>query len=327
MKRASLVFLTVGVAAWALAGCGASDGDRPPLDAVPAPDGNVPDGNAPPAQAGNFRLVTGNLTSGNLQAYEAPGIRIFRGLAPDVAMVQELNFATDSAADLRSFVDQAFGTEFSLTRGAASGQIPNGIVSRYPILASGEWLDTEVGNRDFVWARIDIPGPTDLFAVSVHLLTSSATERNIEAGELAQHIQGLPADAYVVLGGDFNTGTRTEPCVVTLSAVLVSAGPFPVDQANLGTTNSTRSKPYDWVLVNGALQALETGVTLGSNVFAHGAVIDTRVYTPISDLAPALVGDSGAPSMQHMAVVRDFALPSVPQAARSPGTRESGAVF
>lgn len=293
-------------------------------------DGNVPDGNAPSPQAGNFRLVTGNLTTGNYQAYEAPGIRIFRGLAPDVAMVQELNFATNSTADLRSFVDQAFGAEFSFTRGAASGQIPNGIVSRYPIIASGEWLDTEVGNRDFVWARIDIPGPTDLFAVSVHLLSSTATERNVEAGELVQNIQDLPVDAYVVLGGDFNTGSRTESCVLTLSAVLATAGPFPVDQADLGTTNSTRSKPYDWVLVNSALQALQTGVTIGHNVFGHGAVIDTRVYAPISDLAPALAGDSGAPNMQHMAVVRDFALPSVPQArvpAGSPGTRVGGAAF
>ena len=309
VNNARLAFLIVGLAAWALAACATSDDDQPSLDSIP-----VPDGNAPEAPVGHFRLMTGNLTTGNLQAYEAPGIRIFRGLAPDVAMVQELNFATDSAADLRSFVDQAFGTEFSFARGAASGQIPNGIVSRYPIMASGEWVDSEVGNRDFVWARIDIPGPTDLFAVSVHLLSSTTTERNIEANELVQNIRGLPADAYVVLGGDFNTGTRTEPCVLTLSAVLATGGPFPVDQANLGNTNANRNKPYDWVLVNSALQALETSVTFGGTVFGHGAVIDTRVYAPVAALAPALAGDSGAPSMQHMAVVRDFALPTAPAA-------------
>lgn len=317
-----MALLTVGLAAWALAGCATLDGDQPSLDSAPVLDGSVPT-----APAGHLRLVTGNLTTGNKQAYEAPGIRIFRGLAPDVAMVQELNFATNSAADLRSFVDQAFGTEFSFTRGAASGQIPNGVVSRYPIIASGEWLDPEVGNRDFVWARIDIPGPTDLFAVSVHLLSSTTAERNLEAGELVENLQDLPADAYVVLGGDFNTSSRTESCVRTLSAVLATAGPYPVDQANLGSTNSARRKPYDWVLVNSELQALETGVTIGDNVFGHGAVIDTRVYTPISDLAPALAGDSGAPSMQHMAVVRDFALPSAPQASVQVTTPSGGEAF
>ena len=275
------------------------------IDAGPPPDA------PPPPPPTRLRLVAGNLTTGNFQSYEAPGIRIFRGLSPDVAMIQEFNFLSDSTADLRSFVDQAFGPEYSFVRGAPA-QIPNGIVSRYPIIASGEWVDTEVGNRDFVWARIDIPGPIDLFAVSVHLLTSSATERNIEAGELVQNIQGLPAGAYVVLAGDFNTGSRTEACIQTLSSVLTTNAPFPVDQANNGDTNSSRSKPDDWVLVNGPLHSLETPVTIGRNVFSHGFVADTRVYAPITDLAPALAGDSGAPMMQHMAVVRDFMLGNAP---------------
>jgi endonuclease/exonuclease/phosphatase family metal-dependent hydrolase len=275
--------------------------DAAVLDAVPSDAADQP--------GGHLRLVAGNLTTGNFQAYEQPGIRIFRGLAPDVAMIQEFNVGTDTTAELRSFVDQAFGAQFTFVRGVASGQIPNGIVSRYPIIASGDWTDTEVGNRTFVWAQIDIPGPIDLYAISVHLLSSTASERNIEAGELVQHIQGLPANAYVVLAGDFNTDSRTEGCIQALSSVLTTTGPFPVDEADLDTTNANRNKPYDWVLVNGGLQALETDTTIGSHVFAHGFVADTRVYTPIADLAPALVGDSGAPSMQHMAVVRDFTLP------------------
>ena len=195
------------------------------------------------------------------------------------------------------------------TRAAASAQIPNGIVTRYPILASGEWTDSQVGDRDFVWAQIDLPGPNDLFAISVHLLSTGASARDLEAGELVQHIQGLPADAFVVLGGDFNTGTRSEACVQTLSSVLVTSGPFPVDQASLDNTNINRNKPYDWVLVNGSLQAIAIAVAIGANLFDNGFVADTRVYSPISDLAPALASDSGATNMQHMAVVRDFALP------------------
>src|SRR4051812_29441684 len=88
-----------------------------------------------------LRLVTGNLTSGNNQSYEDPGIHIFRGLAADVALVQEFNVGGSSTAELRAFVDQAFGTEYTFARAQTSAQIPNGIVSRYPIVASGEWID------------------------------------------------------------------------------------------------------------------------------------------------------------------------------------------
>src|SRR6476646_1923220 len=95
-----------------------------------------------------LRLVTGNLTTGNLQSYEDPGVRIFRGLAADVAMIQEFNVGGNSDVELRSFVDDAFGTDYSYARAAASGQIPNGIVTRYPILASGEWTDSQVADRD-----------------------------------------------------------------------------------------------------------------------------------------------------------------------------------
>jgi hypothetical protein len=71
-------------------------------------------------------------------------------------------------------------------------------------------------------------------------------------------------------------------------------------------TNEPRSKPYDWVLADDELSALEVPVLMGLSVFPAGAVIDTRVYSPLSEIALALSSDSGAPSMQHMAVIRDF---------------------
>ena len=303
--------LTVGVLALALGACATSEPQGAPVDDIPVPDGTVVDvpPRAPVVVGNRLRLVAGNLTSGNKQAYEQAGIRIFRGLAADVAMIQEFNVASNSAADLRGFVDQAFGTDYTFARGAASEQIPNGIVSRYPILASGEWSDSTVGNRAFTWAQIDIPGPIDLYAISVHLLSSSSGSRNTEAGQLVQNIHNLPANAYVVLGGDFNTTSRSEACVQTLASVLSTGGPFPVDEAGLGNTNANRNKPYDWVLASGGLQALQTDTVIGGHTFADGVVADTRVYTPIAELAPALAADSSASNMQHMAVVRDFALP------------------
>jgi endonuclease/exonuclease/phosphatase family metal-dependent hydrolase len=281
---------------------------------APAVDDYDPEPNArlveAPAGAVRLRIMAGNLTTGNVQAYEDPGIRIFRALQPDVALIQEFNFKTNSDADIRSFVDQAFGPEFSYSRGAASDQIPNGVVSRYPILDTGEWHDTQVSNRGFQWARIDIPGSVDLFAVSVHLLTKAPAPRQAQGQELVDDLGAVPAGAYLVLGGDFNTADRAEPVIATLSSQFATGGPYPVDQNGNDRTNSSRLKPDDWVLASPELDAKAIPVEIGGNSFSNGFVADTRVYSPIADLAPALATDSGTTGMQHMGVVRDFALPA-----------------
>lgn len=257
------------------------------------------------------RLMAANISSGNYQSYDpGHGTRIFQGTDPDVVMIQEFNYGSNTTAELRGFVDTAFGPTFQYYR-EGGAQIPNGVISRYPILASGEWDDPRVSNRDFAWARIDIPGDVDLYAISVHLLTASATERNLEAQALVSFIQQhVPAGAYVAIGGDFNTSSRTEAALSTLGQVVVSSGPYPVDHAGNGNTNASRAKPYDWVLVSSGLQARRTSVDIGGSSFVNGAVIDTRVYSPLAEISPALSGDSAATNMQHMAVIRDFGLPS-----------------
>ncbi len=262
----------------------------------------------------HLRLMAGNLSSGNGQSYTpGHGMRIFQGCHPDVALIQEFNYGTNSAADIRAFVDTTFGTGFSVVRGAPK-QIPNGVVSRYPIVASGDWDDPTVTNREFTWAHIDLPGPNDLWAVSVHLLTSGAGSRQAESSSLVAFLKAnVPANDYVVIGGDFNVSARTEAAVNTLSVVVTTAVPWPVDLNGNGNTNASRKAPYDWVLVSSGLQALTVPTVIGTRSFANGFVADTRVYSPITDLSPALASDSAAPSMQHMGVVRDFELPVVIQ--------------
>ncbi|MFP2898602.1 lamin tail domain-containing protein [Corallococcus sp. 4LFB] len=257
-----------------------------------------------------LRLMAANLTSGNGQDYDpGHGIRILQGTDPDVVMIQEFNYKTNSAADLRAFVDTTFGTGFSYFR-EGGAQIPNGIISRYPIIAAGEWDDTQVSNRDFAWARIDIPGSKDLWAVSVHLLTSGSSVRNTEASNLVRFINAnVPASDYLVIGGDFNTGSRGEACFSTFSSVVSTASPYPADRNGNTNTNAGRSSPYDHVLVDSDLRAYQTSVVMGSSTFANGLVADTRVYSPISDISPALSGDSGVSGMQHMGVIKDFLIP------------------
>ncbi len=260
-----------------------------------------------------IRILAANTSSGNGQSYDpGEGNRIFQGLDPDIALVQEMNYSGNTAANFRSWVDANFGTTFSYFREAGNG-IPNGIVSRYPILASGEWDDTTLTDRDFVWAKIDIPGTKDLWAISVHLKASSgsAAQRNTQANALISFINAnIPAADYVTIGGDFNTQSRSEACVTTLSSYFTTAAPYPVDQSGDPNTNSSRGNPYDWVLADTDLNARKTALVIGSNTFTNGLVFDSRVYTPLSEVAPVQAGDSGATGMQHMAVMRAFLIPT-----------------
>ncbi len=307
MSRASRFALVV-----LLAGCGSTTSGSPlaPADAGLAEtsslDAATPDASEAGAAATRVRIMAANLTSGTSQGYEQPGIDIFQGLVPDVVLVQELNYA---AGDLRSLVDVAFGTSFSFYVEPQTGGIPNGIVSRFPILQSGVWVDASVSDRAFVYARIDVPGPSDLWAVSVHLLTTGETQRGTEATQLLGYIQSnVPAGDFLVVGGDFNTDTTSEAALTTLGAAVRVAAPYPADQAGNTDSSINRDHPHDWVLSGPTLDALATPVSIGASSFAAGLIFDSRVYTPLSDVPPVVATDSGATGMQHMAVVRDFLL-------------------
>jgi endonuclease/exonuclease/phosphatase family metal-dependent hydrolase len=300
----SVLFLLAFFALAALAACA-------PESTPSATEDSSDDNATVVGKSARIRLMAANISSGNYQSYDpGHGTRIFQGTDPDIVMIQEFNYGTNSTADIRSFVDTAFAPTFSYYR-EEGAQIPNGVISRWPIIASGEWDDGSVSNRDFAWARIDIPGPTDLWAVSLHLLTSSSTARSTEATQLVSLIkQKIPAGDFLVIGGDFNTGARNEACISTLAQLVVTSGPYPADRNSNSNTNSSRSKPYDWVLANADLNAFKTSVTIGGSTFTNGLVADTRVYAPIDELAPALTADSASTNMQHMGVVRDFLVPS-----------------
>lgn len=256
-----------------------------------------------------LRVMAANLTSGNGQNYSlGHGARIIAASQPDVVMIQEFKMGGNTASDLRALVDQVCGTTCSYARGSR-GNIPNGVISRYPIVGSGDWNDRLVADRAFTWARIDIPGEKDLWAISVHLLTSNASDRQSEARALVQYIQSaVPTGDYVVIGGDFNTKSRTEAALSALNAVVTTGAPWPADRNGNTNTSSNRSRPYDWVVASPALTALQIPTVIGGSTFSSGFVADTRAYNPIEEFAPAQRNDSGAPSMQHMGVVRDFQL-------------------
>lgn len=229
-----------------------------------------------------------------------------KALKPDVVLVQEFN----TTIPRRQWVNATFGAGFSffVEEGA---EIPNGIVSRYPIVACGEWDDPVLDNRDFAWAKIALPGGRFLWAISVHLYSRKPEARESEAAALLGKIrETIPQADLVVMGGDFNTKNRGEACVERLRAYFDAGKVPPGDSFGDSDTNAPRSRPYDWVLADADLARLAVPTRIGGRTFENGLVFDSRVFAPLDAVPPVRATDSGVPGMQHMAVARDFLLPS-----------------
>lgn len=307
MRAIALLFAALCGAATVFACHGSAEETSAASVAVVAADGGR-DGGFWGQSHTSVRLMAANISSGNGQKYEGPGIRIFQALRPDVVMIQEFNYASSTDADIRAMVDEAFGADYSYYR-EPEGQIPNGVITRFPILRSGRWRDPMVSNRSFAYAKIAVPGAHPLWAVSVHFLTTGSNNRNAEARAVLRELgEVLEPDDYVTLGGDFNTSRRTEIAIDTLAGRFDTSSPPPSDDRGNGNTNAARAHPYDWVLVDHQLKLLQVPTVINGTSFPNGLVFDSRVYTPLADVEPVRAADSRAVNMQHMAVVRDFAL-------------------
>lgn len=273
------------------------------------------------AESTRIRVVTSNLTTGSKQSYDnGEGARILKGLKPDVVLIQEFNYKTNSAEDLREFVTTTFSEEFQYYRESeATDQIPNGVISRYPLIESGEWTDADMPNRDFAWARIDIPGDQDFWAISVHLSAKKSDVRMKEAAELVRLMEKhIPSSDYIVLGGDFNLTSRADKMIEVL-APQVSEVHAPHDSLGFTTTNMTNKKNFDWILNDSDLAGLLVSVDflespeekreIGVNTFPFGLVFDSTTFPLLDRLKPIEKSDSRSPGMQHLAVVKDYLIP------------------
>lgn len=254
-----------------------------------------------------FTLMAANLSAQSDSCetvIQDPAVRIFRGLAPDIVAIQEWNVT--NAGGYRAFVDDTFGTGFAYyVEQESSCEMPNGIVSRWPIVASGEWPDSQVGNRDFAWATIDLPGGVDLHVVSVHLKadSDSASIRELQARALTNYMAQLPADDYIALAGDLNIHDPSEACYQILSAYLNDTRQ-PVDRVGDRDTNIPRNERYDYVLPNDRLNELHATCTVAGVSFPEGLVFESSQWSPPP--FPVLSGDSTAPLIQHLAVMKAF---------------------
>ncbi|MCB1070187.1 MAG: endonuclease/exonuclease/phosphatase family protein [Kiritimatiellae bacterium] len=265
-----------------------------------------------------FTVMAANLSaqSSECETVQGPSSeRIFRALAPDIVAMQEWNVT--NAGGYRAFVDANFGTGFSYyVENESACAMPNGIISRWPIIASGEWQDTQLSNRDFAWATIDIPGSVDLHVVSVHLKADATSadidKRELQTRALTNYLAQLPGDDYIVVAGDFNIHSTSEACYQILSTTL-NDDHKPVDRVGDRDTNIPRNERYDYIFPNDRLNALHATCTVAGVSFPEGLVfLDSQWSPPPS---PVLSGDSTAPGIQHLAVMKAFTI----TAEASPG--------
>jgi len=284
------------------------------------PDEEVEDIEPYDGESVQIRIVAGNVTSGNNQSYDpGHGIRIFQALKPDIALVQEMNYGNNSASDYKNFAQKIVGTNYYAVD-SADYQIPNGVVSRYPITSHGYWKDPNINNRALMWAVVDIPGEKDVFAISVHLHTDPASDQVKAAQVIVDEIKKLessnPGRYYYVVGGDFNGTSAVSQNGFGKNDTFYISGSDPVDENGNGNTNAKREKQYDFVLADYPLHEFQIPVVYYSSkdqaktkTYENGFVFDTRVYTQsVLDeyFSPAQTSDSSASQMQHMAVVKDF---------------------
>ena len=278
----------------------------------------------------SLRIVAGNITSGSKQSYDpGHGIRIFQALKPDIALVQEMNYGNKKDSDYKEFAQKIVGTNYYVVEDPSKYKIPNGIVSKYPIKETGSWDDPNISDRELKWAVVDIPGEKDIFAISVHLKTDDGGKQNAAAkvivDEIAKVKANNPGKYYYVVGGDFNGTSAVSSNGFGKNNTFYVDGPHPVDvdddnitAENKGNsnTNSGRKNHYDFVLADYPLHDFQVPTVYYSSKdptktksYTNGLVFDTRLYSQsVLDeyFSPAQQNDSGASSMQHMAVVKDF---------------------
>ena len=276
-----------------------------------------------------LRLLTSNLTSGNTQSYKEPGINILKALNADIIMIQEFN----AEGGVENFVKNTFGEEFYFFRGTPTrnGDIPNGIISRYPIINSGEWNDPRVKDRKIDWSIIDMSQnlTKNIFIVSVHLKakegSSQITAANIISEKIYNHRLENPNKFYYIVGGDFNGDAslcrknKRDTCngfkTYNREDIFYTELPDPYSQYQHNTTtNRTKSKQLDFILVDHNLKDKQFSTNYCDDDdnclnYPNGLVFRSNDYSQKEldkYFVPVKRTDSEATQMQHMGVVKDF---------------------
>lgn len=276
-----------------------------------------------------IKVMVANTTSGDIQSYDprpgmdpdglSPGIRFFLGLKPDVVLINEFNFGNNSPAAIAEFMAKSFPKGFHVYREDGGHAIPNGVISRWPLMKTGSLVDKRIQNRGIAWAQIDIPGPRKLWVYSAHLSHKDENGRSAAAQIMMDHAgANVPDGDYFVFGGDFNTRTREERALQLLRKVATDQH-VPKDSDGSPFTNMGRSHPYDILMPSPNLNAHHRCVEFllkdteprveGENVFSDGLVFDPRTFKLLDRVAPVERADGTAEQLQHFPIMSRFVVP------------------
>jgi len=275
----------------------------------------------PVSYAEVIKVMTANLTSGSYPPYEyyhEEPIRIFQGLKPDIVFLQEFNVQSTTTRD--EYIAESFGDDFYYYCEPETGgdwAMPNAIVSRWAFQTCGVWNDQSIApGRDFVWAVIDIPGDIDLQGVSIHLKASDSSscreQRENEAKQLRDYVQSnFDDNEYIIIGGDLNTYSPSEPCLTIFNSFLDYDDYTPADRSGNYYTNGDRDDRYDWIMPNNLMDERHTTLYVGNaytsfQAYTEGIVFDSHVFSPIADVPPIQYNDSHPYGIHHMAVMKTF---------------------
>ncbi len=265
-----------------------------------------------PARTVPLTIATANLSDNRTQAYEDPAIRILQALQPDILAIQEFNYKAGTSQDLARLLSRS---RRPLRPRKGGARLPNGIISRYPILAHGQWGGS-LPSRTAACSGPPSPSPAPGRFTSSASIWSSATPPAAppRPGTSSASSATASPDDYVVLCGDFNTTSRAAEALAVLTAWFDDSAQ-PADQNGNPHTNAPRTRPYDYVLPNPALARHHAPTILDGLVFPGGLCLR---HQPLES-APAS-RPMGGYRRGHAASPRDENLPDPPALIPAPAT-------
>ena len=198
--------------------------------------------------------------------------RVIEGAGADVVALQELSrgWFMNGGTDLLPLLSSRLQMPYTVMGAATDPLFGNAILSRYPILASGQGklpqLDTLIG-RGYVWAQLDLGAGETLLVIGAHLEPGHADARLAQTEAL---IDNWAAQPKTVLAGDMNALPGSPEIQMIVEAGFVDAW------VEAGQEDRPR---IDWIFHTPELIARDV-TTIVSRASDHSAVVATIALRP-----------------------------------------------
>lgn len=209
--------------------------------------------------------------------------RVIEGAGTEIVALQEISrgWLLDGSTDLLPLLSRRLNMPYT-TMGASADPIGgNAILSRYPILATGQGdlprMDTLVG-RGYLWAQIDLGAGETLLVFTTHL--HHEPERNdVRMAQVETVLNAWNGQPQVVLLGDLNAIPGSPEMRMILDAGFVDTWA----EAGHGEVNTSFGRHpnwrIDWILHTPDLVARDVEI-IESPASDHSAVVATIARKP-----------------------------------------------